>query len=130
MRLYSKRRFHQAKPSQCLRCVEASSQSGWTKAMVSIENVFYLFCAPIKCLTHLWRSKIFVASPCDLECLLLSSLFRKFQHVPLPDLCPKWLVVTAPWGSYLPRCTKTKREPVYPLHPSATGCCGLLSYIL
>lgn len=72
MRLYSKRRFHQAKPSHCLRCVEASSQSGWTKAMVSIENVFYLFCAPIKCLAHLWRSKIFVASPCDLECLLLS----------------------------------------------------------
>lgn len=57
-------------------------------------------------------------------------LFRKFQHVPLPDLCPKCLVVTAPWGSYLPGCAKTNREPVYPFHPSATGCCGLLSYIL
>lgn len=54
----------------------------------------------------------------------LKMLICKFQHVALPDLCPKWLVVTAPSGSYLPGCTKTERKPVYPFHVSYTDSCG------
>lgn len=62
---------HQEQSSQCLKCVEAVSQSGRTEVMVLCRKCFLFILSPIKRLAHLCRSQIFVASQCDLECLLL-----------------------------------------------------------
>lgn len=57
------------------------------------------------------------------------TLFHKSQHVALPEV-PSGLfgpIVTAPWGSYLPGCTKTKRKLLYPFHLPDIGSLELLS---
>lgn len=72
-----------------------------------------------------------MASPCDLECLLLSRcLYTSSNTWPSQACVPSGLfspIVTAPQGSNLPGCTKTERKPAYPFHHSDTGCLGLLS---
>lgn len=62
---------HQEQSSQCLKCVEAVSQSGRTEVMVLCRKCFLFILSPIKRLAHLCRSQNFVPSQCDLECLLL-----------------------------------------------------------
>lgn len=57
------------------------------------------------------------------------TLTHKSQHVALPEV-PSGLfgpIVTAPWGSYLPGCTETKRKLLYPFHLPDTGSLELLS---
>lgn len=105
--------FGQAQFSHCLWRAVAFSQSGTAAIKTSCTFVQILdFCGITT------RSGMPPA---------LKMLIHKFQHVALPDLCPKWLVVTAPEGSYLPGYAKTRRKPVYPFHPSCAHCGRLLS---